>query len=253
LRWHRYSVCTASRFPIAAACVVLAFALSPATVRADDAAARAYFVPARTMALLSLSAGAGAFDAGSAPSQGSGDAKSPPHGYGGARGTLAARADLEAFSPLWLSVVGRTFGVKPAEAELDVSAGYELRWYWVDGRRTSHARVLVRPLVGIRAVRFADSVDTPTTARTTALRAGVDWMLHGNDDIRGFNAWRAHVVGLWDPARSRPGVEVETTAGITLPRALDGAFVGLDLGALPGAGALFVLEIGATWEVGAAR
>jgi hypothetical protein len=235
-----------------AACIVAA--CCPAVARAGDDQARADLADGpwtrpfmrHPIAFFSLSAGVGGFSAGSTT-----DAGHDAHGYGGPRGTLAVRGDLQAVSPLWLSLSGRTFGVKPAEAEVDASVGYEFRFRWLDAPQRQRERLQLRLLAGIKAVRFADSPDTPTTARATAIRAGLDWALDGEESIRGFNAWRAHVVGLWDVARRQPGFELETTAGVVFPGALDGGFLGIDLGALPATGGFFVLEVGATWEVGA--
>jgi hypothetical protein len=219
----------------------------PSVARADDAGAT-YFHPHDPIAFTSLSFGAGAFGAG-APA--TGDKQS--HGYGGV-GNVAARLDLEALSPLWLSVAGRSFVGTPAEAELDASIGYELRGvetHPVAGGDATYDRWSLRPLVGFKAVRFADSPAVPTAETITAIRAGLDCvLLDSGTGIRGFNVWRAHLVGLWDPSRAGPGIEFETTAGISGKRVLAGGFVGASVGYLPSTGGYGFLELGAAWEVG---
>jgi hypothetical protein len=221
----------------------------PAAARADDAAARAYFEPQHPIAFFALSAGFGGMGAGSAQ-----DAHGQPYGYGGFRGTLAARGDLEALSPLWLSISGRTFGLYPAEAMLDASVGYQFQLFATSGdaAHPQYDRFQLRPLIGLKAIRFADSVDAPTTSRTTAVRAGFDWTLNGDGRAKKWsNVWRAHLVGLWDPAREQAGVEFETTAGFSLnPRRMDGGFIGVDAGYLPSTGGYGLLELGASWEIG---
>jgi hypothetical protein len=215
--------------------------------RADDAGAT-YFRPHEPMAFASLSFGAGAFSAGIPPT---GDTHA--HGYGGV-GNVAARLDVEALSPLWASLAGRSFVGTPAESELDASLGYELRGVDTNRRpdgNPTYDRWALRPLVGAKVVRFADSPSVPTAETITALRAGLDWMLlDSGGGIRGFNVWRAHLVTLWDTSRAGPGIEFETAAGISGKRALAGGFIGVSLGYLPSTGGYGFLELGAEWEVG---
>jgi hypothetical protein len=153
------------------------------------------------------------------------------------------------FPPLWLSIVGRTF--TPAQSTLDASAGYELRTHPDRlSERWGYARGQLRLVLGIKEMRFASSPLAPVTSDVTALRAGMDWTLFG-PSTRGFNVWRAHLVGLWDPARAEAGAEFETTAGISVsPHVLGGGFLGCAIGYLPSSGAYGWLEVGAAWEVG---
>ncbi len=100
-------------------------------------------------------------------------------------------------------------------------------------------------------VRFADSPAVPTAETVSALRAGLDWvLLDSGKGIKGFNVWRAHLVTLWDTSRDGPGLEFETTAGISGKRALSGGFIGASVGYLPSTGGYGFLELGAAWEVG---
>ncbi len=150
-------------------------------------------------------------------------------------------------------MAGRTYLGTPAEAEAEASVGYELRFehaYEHDGV-TQFERVQLRPLAGVKMIRFADSPNAPTTAEVLALRSGLDATLVGTRGARGFNVWRAHLIGLLDPARRQAGVEFSTTAGISVDRrVLGGPFLGASLGYLPSTGVYGSLDVGAAWEVG---
>jgi hypothetical protein len=193
---------------------LLAFSVGP-SAHADGEQARAFFEPRTPVALVALSAGVGGFSA-----SGARDSKGHPYGNGGI-GTLGARLDLEMPSPLWLSFAGRAyFGAPPAQAEVEASVGYELRAFREvpDRGTTEYERAQLRPLLGIKAIRFADSAKQPTSAEVLALRFGADAQLLDTKGVRGFNVMRAHLVGLYDLERGHGGVEFASTAGISVDR-----------------------------------
>jgi hypothetical protein len=214
---------------------------------ADEERPRPFFRPSEPIALVALSAGAGGFGAGSAT-----DAKGQVYGYGGVA-NFAARLDLEAASPVWLSLAGRAYVGTPAEADAEASVGYELRFEHAYEQRgvAEFERLQLRPLAGVKMIRFADSPLTPTSAEALAVRSGLDATLVSTRDVRGFNVMRAHLVVLWDVARGQAGVEFSSTAGISVDRrVLGGPFIGASIGYLPSTGAFGSLDLGAAWEVG---
>jgi hypothetical protein len=228
--------------------------LVPRAALADDdegeREARAFFQPREPWALLSLSGGLGGF-----PSAQSTNAKGGPTGYGG-YGTLAARVDLEAPSPLWVSLVGRTFVGTPAEATFDASVGYNARFYWRDGfGYFAKNRLELRPLIGIKALRAADSTIAPTSVQATAVRFGVDLLVQSSVGVRGVGTLHVHAVGLYDVAREQAGFELEVrdVYPVIRPGSLDGFFLGIGIGYLPSTEGYGQAEIGWEWEMGRAR
>jgi hypothetical protein len=220
--------------------------LVASAARADDPAAREYFVPRHPVAFMALSAGAGGFGAGSAPG---------PDGQTTgilASGMLAARVDLVALAPFWASVTGRAFTSHPAQNELDASVGYEMRWYVAEyGHGVSYSRYQLRPFLGVRELRFAADPGAPTTELLVAPRAGADFALVSSEGLRGFDLARARIQLLWDPIARGPGFELEDVIGIsTKQQSASGAFVGLTLGGMPSTGLMFQIELGGQWEVG---
>jgi hypothetical protein len=209
-------------------------------------AARAYFRPKEPWALVSLSGGVGGFFAAQSTTP-----KGQLDGNGGL-GMLAARIDVEAPSPLWLSLAGRTFVGTPAEAEVDASVGYNFRFYWQeDSEKRAFDRFELRPLVGIKAIRAADSVTVPTSTEVNAARFGGDLLFQSSASVKGAGAFELHLVGLWDVARAQTGVDFEIRDTYAIRAGtLDGIFLALGGGYLPSIGGYGQLELGVSWELG---
>jgi hypothetical protein len=236
--------------PVIGRGLVLAILLAPSFAHAADdegeKAARTFFEPADPWALVSLSGGVGGF-----PSAQTINPRGQLVGHGGF-GTLAARVDVEALEPVWFSVAGRTFVGTPSEAELDASIGYNIRIYAQEHFGTGALdRLELRPLVGLKEIRAADSVTLPTSVGATALRFGGDFLWQSSANLKGVGAFQLHLVGLWDFARQQAGVELEVRDIYPVSRrSLDGIFIGLGVGYLPSTRGYGQLEFGVAWELG---